>query len=126
MEQRQSERAKICRKLALEWSADGDGPFEETALSRDLSLSGVCVNARRAFTPGQQVCVRIPTDGCPSEWRLPAVLRAEAEVKRVIDAPGGTRQIALAFQPCLKQRMEFGFFMAYLLGRSSGQHRVFA
>lgn len=126
MEQRQSERAKICRKLALEWSSDGEGPFEETALSRDLSLNGVCVNARRAFEPGQHVCVRIPTDGCPAAWKLPSELRAEAEVKRVLDAPGGTRQIALAFQPCLTQRMEFGFFMAYLLGRTSAQRHIFA
>lgn len=126
MEQRQSERTNICRKLALEWSSNGEGPFEETALSKDLSLSGVCVNARRAFALGQQVSVRIPTEGCPAEWNLPKELRAEAEVKRVVDGPGGTRQIALAFQPGLKQRMEFGFFMAYLLGRSGASRHAFA
>jgi len=119
MDKRQAERVKVCRKVALQWSSQDGRVEEEPALSRNISVSGVCLNTRRALEPGTHIQVRIPTDGCPPEWRLPKEIEGTAEVKRVVRNQGGLRQVALAFEPCLQKSMEFGYFMAYLLDRSS-------
>lgn len=117
MDQRQAERAKVCRKLSISTDPTWESSYQEPALSRDLSITGACVTTNKPLQPGQKVFVRISTDGCPHQWHLPKEIRGAAEVKRVDKQNEGVRQVALRFDTPLAGSMEFGFFMAFLLGR---------
>ncbi len=120
VEKRRAERVTVAMKVSLQSKNPVNrGTIVGPAIVHDISLLGACMTTRHDLQPGEEVDIRIPTDACPVDLGLPSYLSGRALVRRVEDAAGNSRRIAMSFLPSLAQSMEFAFYMAYLLGLRS-------
>lgn len=120
LEKRLFERVKACVKLTLGVCTSlGSVGAERPALTRDVSRGGIACTTQHRLRVGDRVEVAIETRGCPDALGLPETLRGFARVLRVDRKTNHTGVVALRFEDELPNTMEFGFFMAWLLGREA-------
>jgi hypothetical protein len=120
LEKRLFERVKACVKLTIGvCSSLGSVGAERPALTRDVSRGGVACTTQHRLRVGERVQISIETRGCPEALGLPETLCGFARVLRVDRKTNHTGVVALRFEDDLPNTMEFGFFMAWLLGREA-------
>lgn len=117
-ELRGCERVKVGIKLTLGRAVDDATPdIVRSALSRDLSRTGIACTTQHELEEGEAVSLDFSTQGSPVGMGLPERLYGSGRVVRVEQRNSSTRLIAIQFEEAFSQKMEFGFFMAWLLGR---------